>query len=81
MSGKNLGPEDMKGKKKALNNYAYYSGIGFQMIAIIGIFAFIGHKLDEWQSTKMPVYTAGLCLVGVFASMYLIIKSLKKDKF
>lgn len=80
MNGKGFDPDDMKGKKKALNDFAYYSGIGFQMIAIIGIFAFIGYKLDEGRSTKMPIYTAIFCLIGVFASMYLIIKSLKKNK-
>lgn len=66
-------------KKKSLNNYIKYSGMGFQMLATIGVFAFIGYKIDEKRHTSEPIFTAILSLVGVVASMYQIIRGLKKD--
>lgn len=79
--GKNTeGKKNLDGQKKAINSYAYYSGLGFQMIAVIGVFAFIGYKIDEGQNTSSPLYTAFFSLGGVFISLYLVIRSVKKDK-
>lgn len=71
---------DEQDGKKALNSYAYYSGLGFQMIAVIGVFTFIGYKIDENRSSGSPLYTAFFSLAGVFASLYLVIRSVKKNK-
>lgn len=68
----------LKKEKKSLTNYARYTGIGFQMIAVIGVFTFIGYKLDQWQQTKQPIYTAVLSVIGVCAALYQVIRSLKK---
>ena len=40
--------EDLKDEKKALTSYAKYTGAAFQMMAIIGVCAFIGYKIDEY---------------------------------
>ncbi|MFC5282265.1 AtpZ/AtpI family protein [Pedobacter alpinus] len=69
--------EPFKKEKQQLNTYAKYSAIGFQMIGIIGVFAFAGYKIDEYQNTKTPIYTGILSLIGVFISIYIVIKSLK----
>lgn len=66
-----------KNQKPSLNTYAKYSGLGFQMIIIIAIFTFAGHKLDTTQHTHTPYYTAGLSLIGVFVSLYIVIRGLK----
>ncbi|WP_432712461.1 AtpZ/AtpI family protein [Pedobacter sp.] len=55
-----------------------YSGIGFQMLATIGLFAFIGYKLDEWQQNKKPILTAIFSLLGVIISLYQVIKQLNQ---
>lgn len=62
---------------KPVNNYVKYSGIAFQMIAIIGISTFIGYKIDQSQHHQTAWVTAVLSLIGVFVSLYLVIKSLK----
>jgi len=62
---------------KSGNNYAKFSGIGFQMIAIIGIFTYAGYKLDQAAGHQLKWATAALSLTGVFISLYVIIKSLK----
>lgn len=69
---------DPKEPKKALNNFAKYSSISFQMIVIIGIFAFAGYKIDEHRNSKSPVFTAALSLIGVGAAMYQVVRQLNK---
>ena len=61
-----------------MNAYAKYSGLGFQMIAIIGVFAFAGYKIDEAAHHEVKWATAVLSLAGVFISLYIVIVSLKK---
>lgn len=69
-----------EGQGNSLSKYAYYSGLGFQMIAIIGVFTFIGYKIDEWQGNEKPIFTAILSLLGVCASLYSVIKSVNKKR-
>ena len=59
------------------NSYLKYSGIGFQMIAIIGIFSFAGYKIDESAHHTTKWVTAALSLTGVFISLYIVIRSIK----
>ncbi|TKC00229.1 AtpZ/AtpI family protein [Pedobacter cryophilus] len=66
-------------EKPALNSYIKYSGLGFQMIGVIGAFTFAGYKLDESQQTKTPIYTGILSLIGVLASLYIVLKGLKSN--
>lgn len=75
-SNENKNTEDTS-KSKTLTNVSIYAGMGFQMIVIIGLFTFAGYKIDQKTTAKLPIYTAILSLVGVFASLYLIIRSLK----
>ena len=70
----------MDDKKKNVNNFARYSSISFQMLATIGVFAFIGYKLDAYQHTKTPIFTAILSLVGVVISLYQVVKQLNKKE-
>lgn len=65
-------------KKKHLNNYAKYSGIGFQMLAIILLGVFGGVKLDEWLKLEFPVFTVILSLLSVILAIYTVVKDLLK---
>jgi hypothetical protein len=69
-------PDD--NNERPLNTYVKFSGLGFQMIAIIGMFAFAGYKIDESAHHQVRWVTAILSLVGVFISLYIVIVSLKK---
>jgi hypothetical protein len=60
------------------NSFVKYSSIGFQMLATIGLFAFIGYKIDEYQHNEKPIVTAILSLVGVLISLYQVVKQLNK---
>lgn len=70
----------MDDKKKDVNNFAKYSSISFQMLATIGVFAFIGYKLDEYQHTNSPIFTAIFSLIGVIISLYQVVKQLNKKE-
>ncbi|MES2267629.1 MAG: AtpZ/AtpI family protein [Bacteroidota bacterium] len=62
---------------KAVNAYAKYTGLAVQMIAVIGVFAFAGYKIDKANQHTTMWVTAALSLVGVFVSLYLVIRSVK----
>ena len=59
------------------NSYLKYSGMGFQMIATIGIFTYAGYKIDQAANHQTKWVTAVLSLIGVFVSLYLVIRSVK----
>ncbi len=59
------------------SSIAKYAGIGFQMIAVIGIFTFAGVKIDEAANHSTKWVTALLSMAGVLVTIYLVIKSLK----
>ncbi len=65
------------GLGKPLNSYAKYSAMGFQMVAIIGVFTFVGYKIDESADHQTKWVTALLSLIGVFISLYIVIRSVK----
>lgn len=64
----------LKRTKQQLNNYGRYSGIAFQMVAIIGVFSYAGYLLDSWFSTKDPLFTAFMALAGIAIAIYQIIR-------
>ena len=70
-------PEDPGDEKKALGSYAKYTGVAFQMMAIIGASAFIGYKVDQYYDHKTQWVTALACVLGVCLSIYQTIRQLK----
>jgi ATP synthase protein I len=69
-------PTKPKSNPSRLNSYARYSGLAFQMIAIILAGVFGGMKLDELVKWDFPVFTLVLILLAVILSMYYAIKDL-----
>lgn len=65
---------------KGVSKFLYFSGMGFQMIAIIGLFVYIGFKIDERKGGGKPIFTAIFGLLGVGLSLYSVIKSILKSK-
>ncbi|WP_461451136.1 AtpZ/AtpI family protein [Mucilaginibacter sp.] len=59
------------------NNYVKFTGLAFQMIAIIGVFTYAGHRIDKADQHQTQWVTALLSLIGVFISFYTVFKSLK----
>ena len=61
-----------------LKDYARYSGMAVQMIAIIGIMTYAGVWLDNRREAETPVFTLVLSLLGVFAALYTVLKDFIK---
>lgn len=55
--------------------------MGFQMLAIIGIFTLAGIKLDKRSGNEKQLYTAILSLAGVIIGIYTVLKDfIHKDE-
>jgi F0F1-type ATP synthase assembly protein I len=59
---------------KGLNDFAKYSGIAFQMIAVILLTTWGGIELDKLAKFNTPVFTIILSVLGVFAAIYTAVK-------
>ncbi len=74
----------MKAPKRSLNNglgkYAYFTGVGFQMLAIIGLFTYIGYRIDKHRAAETPLWTALFALAGVCISIYTVIRAVIAKK-
>ena len=66
-------------KNRGLNSYIKYSAAGFQMLATIGLFTFIGYKIDAYRGSSQPIFTALISLIGVVISLYQVIRQVNKN--
>ena len=78
MPQKNL--KNQEKTAKSLSNYAKYSSLAFQMIAIILIGVFGGIKLDQWLELRFPVFTVVLSLLATALAVYYGIKDFLRMK-
>jgi F0F1-type ATP synthase assembly protein I len=69
-------PKPVREKRPPLESYARYSGLAFEMFAIIGLGIFGGVKLDQWIETGFPVFTVLLAIISVAAAIYTAVKDL-----
>lgn len=67
-------------KKNKFDNYIRYSSLGFEMMAIIGIFTFAGYKIDQWLENDFKGFTFGLMILSVVLAIIHGTKSLLKHK-
>lgn len=70
--------EKENNKNNQLKNWAVFTGIAFQMGATIFICAWIGKKLDESYPMEKNWFTIGFVLFGLVASVYVVLKQLKR---
>jgi F0F1-type ATP synthase assembly protein I len=73
----NAPEEGFDSEKRALSGYAKYTGVAFQMMAIIAASAFIGYKIDEYYDHRTQWVTAITSVLGVCLSIYQTIRQLK----
>ena len=62
-----------------INEYVKYSGLAFQMAALILLGYWVGGKIDAWLDLRIPVFTIILIVTFIVLSIYSLIKSLPKD--
>jgi F0F1-type ATP synthase assembly protein I len=71
---KNLTKQENKGFK----DFGRYSGLAFQMVALILLPTLGGVELDKLTGWQTPVFTIILSLLGVFAAIYFTVKDFIK---
>lgn len=67
-----------KTRKKPSFNYGWYTGIAFQMLAVILLGVFGGYKLDQWLKTGIPVFTLICSFLSVGLAIYIVTRGLLK---
>ncbi|MFY9150723.1 MAG: AtpZ/AtpI family protein [Prolixibacteraceae bacterium] len=56
--------------KKQFDDFIRYSGLAFEMIAIMGIGVWVGYKIDQWLELSFPVATLVLMILSVVGAIY-----------
>lgn len=72
-----MAKDEKKDDENSGNAYLKYSGMGFQMLAIICVCTYAGYKIDQAAHHNVKWATAALSLTGVFISLYVVIRSAK----
>jgi hypothetical protein len=70
--------EELPKEKNKANIYLRFSSVGLQMGGIIAFFTWLGTFLDKKQVNVTPVWTICLSLFGVAASLYLVIREVRR---
>lgn len=66
---------------KKVNSFLRYSSLGFEMMAIIAGFTFLGYKIDQWMGNTFKAFTFGLMVLSVIiAIVYGTKNALKKTE-
>ncbi|HTX89296.1 MAG TPA: AtpZ/AtpI family protein [Bacteroidales bacterium] len=66
-------------KKRWPEEYARYSSIAFQMLAIILLGVFAGYKLDHWLHTR-PLLIIIFSFGSVILAIYFVTRDLLRKK-
>ena len=66
-------------KQKASKSYLKYSSLAIQLLAAIGIFGYLGYRLDGWLGLKFPVFMLLLGFLAFGGMMFQLYRSINKD--
>lgn len=62
--------------KKKVDDFIRYSGMAFEMAAIMGFGTWVGVKIDRWLELSFPAFTLGLLILSVIGAIYHVIRKL-----
>jgi hypothetical protein len=62
-----------------MDKYSDWAGLGFQMIAVIGLSTWGGIWLDKYLQNSFPVFTLSLSVLSVLLSLYQVIRKIPKE--
>ena len=65
-------------KPKPSNDFLKYSGLGLQLVAGIGLAAWLGYKLDQYLNLKFPAFLLGFVFITFGGMMYQLYRSINK---
>ncbi|MFZ5972362.1 MAG: AtpZ/AtpI family protein [Bacteroidota bacterium] len=65
-------------KPKPSNDFLKYSGLGLQMLATIGVAAWLGYQLDRYLQLKFPAFLLSFVLLSFGGTLYQLYRSVNK---
>ena len=72
--------KENKPARSGRRKWAVYSGVAFQMLAIIGLGTYGGVKLDEAHPNEYSIYTIICSLASIGIALYFVIKQVNSQK-
>jgi F0F1-type ATP synthase assembly protein I len=66
-------------KLKTYNSYLKYSSLAIQLLAAIGVFGWLGYKLDQYLNIKFPAFMLLFGLAAFGGMMYQVYRSINRD--
>ena len=72
-------PSPHKKLKITSNSYLKYSSLGLQLFAAIGIFAWLGYKLDQYLNIGFPAFMLFFGFAAFGGMMYKVYRSVNRD--
>lgn len=67
-----------KEKQNQPNDYLKYTGLAFQLFAVIGVFTYIGYLIDQNFMDGKPVFLIVFLLLGTFGGLFQLYRGLPK---
>jgi hypothetical protein len=72
-------PEPSLNKKPSQSNsYLKYGGLAFQLLAAIGVFGWLGYRLDQYLELKLPAFTLLFGFLAFGGMMYQVYRSINR---
>ncbi|WP_339814927.1 AtpZ/AtpI family protein [uncultured Imperialibacter sp.] len=61
------------------STFLRFTGVGFEMLATIGVGVAAGYYADKYFQLQFPVFLLSLSFISLFGSLYLLYKRLPKE--
>lgn len=71
-------PSQPNKKLNQYNSYLKYSGLAVQLLVVIGVFGWLGYKIDGWLNLRFPVFLLLMGLASFAAMMYQVYRSINR---
>ncbi|HLR37284.1 MAG TPA: AtpZ/AtpI family protein [Chitinophagaceae bacterium] len=68
----------MESSNKNNRKWLRYAGLASEMMAMLGITAFLGFKLDKWWDLELPIFLIIFPLLALGVTLWRIIKTFEK---
>jgi ABC-type polysaccharide/polyol phosphate export permease len=73
-------PEPSNPKKpNRYNSYLKYSGLAIQMVVVIGVFGWLGYKLDQYLGLNFPAFLLAFIFLAFIGMMVQLYRSIDKS--
>lgn len=72
-------PSQPNKKLSQSNSYLKYSSLAIQLLVVIGVFGWLGFKIDQWLGINFPAFLLLLGFASFGGMMYQIYRSINRE--